>query len=256
MKRILIWVAVGLVVLIAVPVTAMVIAFSGSGAIVDGKDLGGGARIVKDGFVSAAVLPAGEGVFVLVDCGNDEKATPIVAELARRGVGPEAVTAILLTHGHGDHVKGCRMFPGAQIYGMAAEAGLLEGRQGSRSPFGSLAGTHDTGVRITHPLEDGATFAVGNLAVTAYSLPGHSDGSGAYLTSGMLFLGDSADSKSDGTMSGAKWLFSNDRAQNREALRRLADRLAPRKNEVKWLVFSHSGPLEGFGPLLSLVGGR
>jgi hypothetical protein len=71
----------------------------------------------------------------------------------------------------------------------------------------------------------------------------------AYFTNGVLYLGDSADSSKDGKVMAAKWLFSNDRAQNRSSLVRLFRQLEPQAAQVKWLVFSHSGPLETLAPL-------
>jgi len=232
------------------------ITFSGTAAILDGKELAGGVRLVKDGFVSAAVLPAGEHEVVLVDCGNDAAARPLLAELKRRGLGPEAVSAILITHAHPDHIAGCKTFPKAELYGMAAEQPLLEGRAAGRGLLGKLLGAKDSGLRFSHALEDGAVVHVGTLEITAFAVPGHTAGSAAYLVSGILFLGDSADATSDGKMAGSKWLFSDDRAQDHASLRKLSERLAPQSSDIKWLVFSHSAPLEGLGPLTAFASSR
>ncbi len=47
----------------------------------------------------------------------------ILAALGRRGLAASSVSAISLTHGHGDHVAGCRLFPDAKIYALATFAG-------------------------------------------------------------------------------------------------------------------------------------
>lgn len=253
MKRALKITALVLLVLVAIPIVALAITFAGTASIIDGKELPGGARLVKDGIVSVAVIPAGENAVVLVDCGNDPNATAVLAELRRRELGPDAVKAILLTHGHRDHVHGCHVFAGAEVYAMAAEQDLLEGRAGSRSPMGMLSGKRDTGVRVKHALQDGAMFGIGSLTCTAYAIPGHTDGSAAYFINGVVYLGDSADATTGGKLAPAKWLFSNDREQNRASLKRLAERLAPQASAVKWLEFAHSAPLEGLGPLTAFA---
>lgn len=88
---------------------------------------------------------------------------------------------------------------------------------------------------------------MGNLSVRVFSLPGHSRGSAAYLVNGVLFLGDSADATKDGKLVAAKWPVTEDPAQNRASLKTLAARLKP--EEVKHLVFSHTGVLPGYAPL-------
>jgi hypothetical protein len=69
------------------------------------------------------------------------------------------------------------------------------------------------------------------------------------LSIGVLFFGDSADATLKGTMTSAKWLFSDDTGQNSQSLKSLAQRLSPRNDEIKMRVFAHTGKLDGFGPL-------
>lgn len=47
--------------------------------------------------------------------------------------------------------------------------------------------------------------------VTSYLVPGHTDGSAAYLAGGTLYLGDSADSGKDGNVLPAKRLLAKQR---------------------------------------------
>src|SRR5438552_2787460 len=65
---------------------------------------------------SYAWLVRTRGGAVLIDAGLDPSAEAIRAELARRGMGPSAVRAILLTHGHRDHWGGAAQFPQARVY--------------------------------------------------------------------------------------------------------------------------------------------
>ena len=65
-----------------------------------------GVVVVKDGMVSASLVPFNEGEVALIDAGNDAEAKAILAELSRRGLTADDVKVILLTHGDADHVGG------------------------------------------------------------------------------------------------------------------------------------------------------
>jgi len=220
----------------------------------DGQQLSGGAVQVKDGMVSVGMIPSGVEELILVDCGNDRQAKAILNALRQRGMGPEAVKTILLTHGHPDHIAGCGVFPSAEVFAMAPEQSLLEGQTAARSLIGSLMGKRNSGIHITRYLQDGDVLQRGSVTVTAYLIPGHTDGSAAYLAAGTLYLGDSADSNKDGTLHRAKRIVSNDVAQNRASLVRLANELKPRASEIQYLEFAHSGPLPGLDALLQFAG--
>src|SRR5436305_865262 len=118
-----------LVVLLALPVAVIGSAFAGNSSIEDGVELGSVVRLVKDGIVVVGVLDLGGGKVALVDGGNDPAGKAILAELGRRKLGPEAVSAVFVTHGHPDHVAGCHLFPSAAIYVLVADIGLAEGRE-------------------------------------------------------------------------------------------------------------------------------
>lgn len=217
------------------------------------QQLSGGAVQVKDGMVSVGIIPSGAGQVILVDCGNDRKAKAILDALKQMGLGHEAVKTILLTHAHPDHIAGCALFPDAEVFAMAAEQSLLEGRTAARSPIGFLMGKKNSGIHVARYLQDGDALQRGDVLVTAYLIPGHTDGSAAYLAAGTLYLGDSADSAKDGSLLPARRLFSNDIAQNHASLKRLAEELKPRASEIEFLEFAHSGPLRGMAPLLNFA---
>lgn len=95
------------------------------------------------------------------------EAEPVVAALeAQRSRSGHALdlVAILATHHHHDHVGGneavAARFPGVKVYGHASDAGRLP--------------------RLTDPLEDGAAFQIGELAIEAIHIPGHTTGALAY----------------------------------------------------------------------------
>jgi len=96
--------------------------------------------------------PFGDGQVMLVDCGNDPMAKAILVGLSQMGLGHEAVRTILLPHARPDHIAGCTAFPDAEVFAMAAEQSLLEGRTAARSPIGFLLGKKNSGIRVTRDL--------------------------------------------------------------------------------------------------------
>jgi glyoxylase-like metal-dependent hydrolase (beta-lactamase superfamily II) len=236
MKRALKVLAAVLLVLVIAAVSVWYSAFGHNSPIVDGQVLAPGVETVKDGFVSAFLLDAGPGKVALVDAGKDAGAVSILSALSRRGLSKSAVAAIFLTHGHGDHTAGCRVFPDAQVYALEAELPTV----------GDAA-------KIGHPLHDGEAVDVGDLHVEAFATPGHTPGSAVYLARGVLFFGDSAGASKDGAVMRAVRLFSKDPAQNVASLKALELRLRPRAQEIQELAFAHTGPLAGFAPLAAFA---
>jgi hydroxyacylglutathione hydrolase len=239
MKRALKWLGIVVVVLLLAAFGVYWSAFGKNSAIVDGAPIAPGVTSVKDGFVSVYVLDAAPGKVALVDAGNDKSGKAILAALAARGLAKESVRAILLTHGHGDHVAACKLFPDAEVYAMQTELATI----------GDAA-------KVTHPLKDGEAFDVGEMHVEAFATPGHTPGSAVYFARGVLFFGDSAGASKDGTVMKAVRLFSGNSAENVASLNALAARMAPRAAEVKVLAFAHTGPLNGLGPLEAFAAAR
>jgi len=223
-------------------------AFGGLAPIVDGAEPAPGVRIVKSGVVSVGVVDTQDGKVLLIDAGNDSEGKAILAELTRRKLSPEAVSAIFLTHGHPDHTSGVHLFPHADVYALEADVALAEGRAGSHGPVSQLFPAKPNGTHVTRALHDGETVTVGNTAVRVFAVPGHTAGSAAYLTRGVLFLGDSAGLKSNGTLAGAPWALSDDSAQNHRSLRALADRLRPEQVQIVAIAPAHTATAT-FDPL-------
>lgn len=249
MKRVLKIAAAVLAVLVVVPLVVLAAAMAGNAPISEGLQRDG-VEVVKDGFVDACIVALSGSDVALVDAGNAEDAGPLLAALRKRGLGPEAVKAILLTHGDYDHTRGARAFPGATVMALEADVALAEGRE-SRTPMSS---PKPSGFKVGRVLKDGEVVELGGVRFEVFAVPGHTPGSAAFLARGALFLGDSADSERGSDLKPGNWLFSKDRALNRRSLRELAARLAPRAAEVKVLVPSHSGVLErGLAPLTELA---
>ena len=239
MKRALRWIAVIVGLLAVAGFVAWYSVFGNNRPIVDQQQVGPGVETVKDGFVSSFLVEAGGGKMALIDAGNDDAGKAILAALGRHGLPASSIAAIFLTHGHPDHTAACKAFPGAAVYALEADVGLI--------------GDNAT---VTHALKDGESVDVGDLHVETFAVPGHTPGSAAYLARGVLFLGDSAGAAKDGVMTRAVRLFSKDPEENVASLVTLAARLRPRAAEIETLAFAHTGPLAGFEPLAAFANHR
>jgi len=235
MKRALKWVGLVVALLIVLAGAVWYSAFGNNKPVVEGPVVEG-VETVKDSFVNVFIVDVAPGKVALVDAGNDKAGKAVLGALARRGLTPDSVAAIFLTHGHGDHTAGAKLLPTAEVYAMEADVSLV----------GDAA-------KVTHPLKDGEIVTVGDERVEAFSVPGHTPGSAVYLARGVLFFGDSAGASKTGEVMKAVRLFSKDSALNVASLNALAVRLAPRKAEIKAFAFGHTGSLVGYEPLASLA---
>lgn len=126
---------------------------------------------------------AGDGV--IIDPGDESGR--IAAEIVRSGFTPKA---ILLTHGHGDHIGAVPELVSRlklPIYAGRGEESMLA------SPEENLSA--QIGLPVSCPpcerlLTDGETLRVGSLTFTVIATPGHSPGGVCYLSGKTLFCGD------------------------------------------------------------------
>jgi glyoxylase-like metal-dependent hydrolase (beta-lactamase superfamily II) len=120
---------------------------------------------------------------VVVDPGGD--AAELRLELARSGA---RCTAILITHGHFDHLGGVADLAegtGAPVYMPAGERDRLE-RYAEFAP----AGVPGRSYVPDHLLDGGETVGVAGLMFECVAIPGHSPAHVAFHTDGCLFSGD------------------------------------------------------------------
>jgi glyoxylase-like metal-dependent hydrolase (beta-lactamase superfamily II) len=152
----------------------------------------------------------------VVDPGGD--ATELRLQLARSGA---RCAAILITHGHFDHLGGVADLAegsGAPVYMPEGERELLE-----RYPEFAPVGMPGRPYTPDHLLQGGETVEVAGISFECVAVPGHSPAHVAYYADGALFSGDLLFAGSVGRVDlpGADWdtLLASVRA--------LADRYAP-----------------------------
>jgi glyoxylase-like metal-dependent hydrolase (beta-lactamase superfamily II) len=168
---------------------------------------------------------------VVVDPSGD--ATELRLLLARLGA---RCTAILLTHGHWDHLLGVADLAegtGAPVYMAAGERLLLEEPAG-RTPPGITLRPYTPDVL----LEGGETIEAAGLTFEVLAVPGHSPAHLAYYVDGCLLSGDVlfAGSVGRADLPGADWktLLAS--------IRSLVDRYPP-----ETLVYPGHGPATTLG---------
>jgi glyoxylase-like metal-dependent hydrolase (beta-lactamase superfamily II) len=160
---------------------------------------------------------------VLVDVGMEEGYAALAAELKAQDIPPESIRDVLITHGHADHWGAASHFPQATFHVGRGDAALIRGEHKPRAfmprLFGSMVGKLAPPAKLTE-LQGGETLTLAGESFQVIPVPGHTPGSVMFLYKDLLFTGDSLMKKGDGVgiISG---LFSDDKAQNRESLRKL-----------------------------------
>ena len=118
---------------------------------------------------------------ILIDCASSD----LLDKADKLGIN---VKAVLLTHGHFDHVSGCRAFAEnyASFYCSEKEKPLIF----SKEYLGIFGGVRVPRFEINRELQDGEEFELYGLNIKVMSTPGHTAGSVCYIIDNCIFTGD------------------------------------------------------------------
>jgi glyoxylase-like metal-dependent hydrolase (beta-lactamase superfamily II) len=190
---------------------------------------------------------------ILVDLGWMGAGGRLRGKLRGIGAAPEDVTDVFLTHSHRDHIAAWKTVRGARFHLWMPEEALFEGGRG-HADFPSRLGRSVLGPPgprpgevDVRPFSSDTAFVVGRDTLFAYTVPGHTSGSAAYLFRGVLFVGDAVARKPLRGYGGADPVFSLDTRMNRQTLIGLFARVPMER--VRWICNAHakcSEPSERF----------
>ena len=111
---------------------------------------------IGSGSSGNGTLIARGGTCFLVDCGFTLKEA--WARLARHGIAPERLAAVLVTHEHSDHASG--VVPLAHRFRIPVHLS-----------HGTLRGLPDLDPELAHPFNSGAEFRIGGVTVRSVTVP-------------------------------------------------------------------------------------
>lgn len=137
---------------------------------------------VGDSWVCVHLIDTGDGL-LLIDSGNCGCTAMLVQAIWEAGFDPANVKWIVHSHGHLDHIGGANFFK--KMYGSRLYLGAQDAKMFRERP--ELALIHDSPDLADalfvpdHEIADGEVITFGNLSLTFYDVPGHTDGCIAFF---------------------------------------------------------------------------
>lgn len=124
---------------------------------------------------------------ILIDAGSIENRSEFIQDFQKNNLKIENVDTILLTHLHWDHIGNIALFKNAKVYCSSKE---LEDFQKDRAAFFRMQDLSLLPEIDKIQFHDIKEFSRKNKDFKIIEVPGHTEGSLAFLYKGVLFSGD------------------------------------------------------------------
>ena len=222
-------------------------------------------RMVLDSGPGQAYLLRRGTQAVLIDTGIAGQGDAIAGALAAWGLDREALTHVLLTHWHPDHVGSAAEvgnWPNAQIWAHRIDAPIIRGDSYGTFPrlthteqqlYAQIGDSVPSAAPARVDRELGDDERLEGLGARVIYTPGHTDGSIAFLfeEASVLFTGDVATQQQGQVVLGP---FDNDRRTARQSFRKFADIEVDIEPFPSWLCLADLQYVDGLGELAGAPG--
>jgi glyoxylase-like metal-dependent hydrolase (beta-lactamase superfamily II) len=141
----------------------------------------------RDGQCNAYLIER-NGECVLIDA--PEQAVDVVKRITNTG---KKLVAVILTHGHFDHIFGLKAiekYTGAKVYIHEAETSMLRDTSMNLAGLAYLPGTFPVYNGPVTTLHNNDSLTIGDITFEIFHAPGHTPGCICIVMGNMIFTGD------------------------------------------------------------------